>query len=264
MVTVGIDPSKHVYVAVAVDADGRRLTRPLTVKNDADLIGVLLKRIRKNTDGTPITLALEDGRGFARRLADGLLLTGHEVVWVPTRLMSAHHKLHAATGSKSDPVDTAAVAHTAIATPVWTVTASTTARASCAYSSTHGLTSHGRWSPTGLTGHDETATELLGNELSSLQRVCMTRENALPGLESRLRSGRPCLTARARPARSFIKDDFLMNAGSSQQRRQPGQAIRPPGHQARQTAPPPKPSTSLCPEPPTPGRQRIHCRRGQK
>ena len=30
MVTVGIDPHKHVHVAVAIDADGRRLTRPLT------------------------------------------------------------------------------------------------------------------------------------------------------------------------------------------------------------------------------------------
>lgn len=110
MVTVGIDPHKHVHVAVVVDADGRRLTRPLTVKNDANLIGVLLKWIRTIADGTPITWAIEDGRGFARRLADGLLLTGHEVVWVPTRLMSAHRKLHAATGSKSDPVDAAAIA----------------------------------------------------------------------------------------------------------------------------------------------------------
>jgi transposase len=117
MVTVGIDPHKHVHVAVAVDADGRRLTRPLTVKNDANLIGVLLKWIRTIADGTPVTWAIEDGRGFARRLADGLLLTGHDVVWVPTRLMAAHRKLHAATGSKSDPVDAAAVAHAAIATP---------------------------------------------------------------------------------------------------------------------------------------------------
>ncbi|MFJ9381496.1 transposase [Streptomyces sp. NPDC101455] len=99
MVTVGIDPHKHVHVAVAVAADGRRLSRPLTVKNDADLIGVLLKWIRTIADGAPVTWAIEDGRGFARRLADGLLLTGHEVVWVPTRLMSAHRKLHAATGS---------------------------------------------------------------------------------------------------------------------------------------------------------------------
>ena len=33
MVTVGIDPHKHVHVAVAIDADGRRLTRPLTAPN---------------------------------------------------------------------------------------------------------------------------------------------------------------------------------------------------------------------------------------
>jgi transposase len=141
MVTVGIDPHKHVHVAVAVDADGRLLTRPLTVKNDANLIGVLLKWIRTIVDGTPVTWAIEDGRGFARRLADGLLLTGHEVVWVPTRLVAAHRKLHAATGSKSDPVDAAAVAHAAIATPAWTVTASMTACASCACWSTHGPTS---------------------------------------------------------------------------------------------------------------------------
>ncbi|MEW2636555.1 IS110 family transposase [Streptomyces sp. NPDC048389] len=117
MVTVGIDPHKHVHVAVAVDADGRRISRPLTIKNDAALIGVLLKWIRSIADGTPVTWAIEDGRGFARSLADGLLLAGHEVVWVPTRLMAAHRKLHAATGSKSDPVDAAAVAHAAIATP---------------------------------------------------------------------------------------------------------------------------------------------------
>jgi transposase len=117
MVTVGIDPHKHVHVAVALDAEGRRISRPLTVKNDAFLITALLKWIRSITDGTPVTWAIEDGRGFARRLADGLLLAGHEVVWVPTRLAAAHRKLHAATGAKSDPVDAAAAAHAAIATP---------------------------------------------------------------------------------------------------------------------------------------------------
>lgn len=117
MVTVGIDPHKHVHVVVALDAAGRRLTRPLTVKNDAALTGVLLGWIRTIADEAPVTWAIEDGRGFARRLADGLLLAGHEVVWVPTRLMAAHRKLHAATGSKSDPIDAAAVAHAAIATP---------------------------------------------------------------------------------------------------------------------------------------------------
>ncbi|AQW48375.1 transposase [Streptomyces hygroscopicus] len=117
MVTVGIDPHKHVHVAVAVGADGKRLSRPLTVKNDAVLISVLFKWIRSIADGMPVIWAIEDGRGFARGLADDLLLAGHEVVWVPTRLMAAHRKLHAATGSKSDLLDAAAVAHAALATP---------------------------------------------------------------------------------------------------------------------------------------------------
>jgi transposase len=45
------------------------------------------------------------------------LLAGQEVVWVPARLAAAHRRLHAATGAKSDPVDAAAAAHAAIATP---------------------------------------------------------------------------------------------------------------------------------------------------
>lgn len=117
MVTVGIDPHKHVHIAVAVDAGGRRIGKPATVKNDALLIPVLMKWIRSVTDGTPVTWAIEDGRGFARRLADGLLLAGQEVVWVPAKLTAAHRKLHATSGAKSDPVDAAAAAHAAIATP---------------------------------------------------------------------------------------------------------------------------------------------------
>jgi transposase len=115
--TVGIDPHKHVHVAVAVDAAGRQVGRPVTVKNGPHLITGLLTWIRSISDGTPVTWAIEDGHGFARRLADGLLLAGQEVVWVPTRLMVAHRKLHAATGAKSDPVDAAAAAYAAIATP---------------------------------------------------------------------------------------------------------------------------------------------------
>jgi transposase len=117
MMTVGIDPHKHVHVAVAVDAAGRQVGRPLTVKNGPHLITGLLTWIRSIGDDTPVTWAIEDGHGFARRLADGLLLAGQEVVWVPTRLMLAHRKLHAATGAKSDPVDAAAAAFAAIATP---------------------------------------------------------------------------------------------------------------------------------------------------
>jgi transposase len=116
MVTVGIDPHKHVHVAVAVGDDGGAIGKPLTVKNDALLIITLLKWVRSITDGTA-TWAIEDGRGFARRLADGLLLAGQEVVWVPARLAAGHRRLHAATGAKSDPIDAAAVARAAIATP---------------------------------------------------------------------------------------------------------------------------------------------------
>ncbi|MBA2560710.1 MAG: IS110 family transposase [Propionibacteriales bacterium] len=117
MVTVGIDPHKHVHVAVAIDASGRQIGKPLTVKNGPHLIIGLLTWVRSISDGASVTWAIEDGRGFARRLADGLLLAGQEVIWVPTRLMMAHRKLLAATGAKSDPVDAAAAAHAAIATP---------------------------------------------------------------------------------------------------------------------------------------------------
>jgi transposase len=107
MATEGIDPHKHVRIAVAVRGDGRPIGKPLPVKNDALLIITLLKWIRSITDGTA-TWAVEDGRGFARRLGDGLLLAGQEAVWVPARLTAAHRKLHAATGAKSDPVDSTA------------------------------------------------------------------------------------------------------------------------------------------------------------
>src|SRR5690349_3957710 len=117
MVTVGIDPHKHVHVAVAIDGAGRQIGDPLIVKNGPQLIGGLLTWIRSNTDESSVTWAIEDGHGFARRLADGLLLAGQEVVWVPTRLMMAHRKLHAPTGAKSDPVDAAAAAYAAIASP---------------------------------------------------------------------------------------------------------------------------------------------------
>jgi transposase len=117
MVTVGIDPHKRVHVAVAVDAGGRRIGEPLTVRNDGWTTVALLTWIRSIREGMPVTWAIEDGRGFARRLADGLLLAGQEVVWIPSRLTAAHRKLHAATRSKSDAIDALAAAHATIATP---------------------------------------------------------------------------------------------------------------------------------------------------
>ncbi len=82
MVTAGIDPHKHVHVAVAVDAAGRQVGRPLTVKNGPQLVAGLVIWIRSISDGASVTWAIEDGHGFARRLADGLLLAGQEVVCV--------------------------------------------------------------------------------------------------------------------------------------------------------------------------------------
>ena len=96
--------------------DGRLIGKPLSVKNNVMLIVTLLKWVRSITDETAVW-AIEDGRGFARRLADGLLLAGQEVIWVPSRLAAAHRKLHEATGAKSDPIDAAAVARAAIAKP---------------------------------------------------------------------------------------------------------------------------------------------------
>jgi len=87
MVTVGIDPHKHVHVAVAVDGSGTRIGKQVKVKNDAHQLTAPLTWIQAITDGAPVTWTIEDGRGCARRLADALLLAGHEVVWwVPARV----------------------------------------------------------------------------------------------------------------------------------------------------------------------------------
>ena len=149
MVTVGIDPHKHVHVAVAVMDDGRPIGKPLIVKNDALLISTLLKWVRSITGGTA-TWAIEDGRGFARRLADSLLLAGQEVVWVPARLAAGHRRLHAATGAKSDPIDAPPSPGQRSPRPAWTGTGSTSASASSACWSTTGPTwsSAAPWSST--------------------------------------------------------------------------------------------------------------------
>ncbi|MEU1601094.1 hypothetical protein ABZ468_52515 [Streptomyces sp. NPDC005708] len=122
-------------------AGGRRQTRPLTVKNDANLIGVLLKWIRTTADGAPVTWAIEDGRGFARRLADGLLLAGHEVVWVPTRLTAAHRKTARPHRLEVRPRRRCRGRPRRDRPPAWTVTALIAACASRAFWSTHGPTS---------------------------------------------------------------------------------------------------------------------------
>lgn len=134
MVTVGIDPHKHVHVAGAVDPAGRQLGKPLTVKNSPLLISALLAWIRSLDDASPVTWAIEDGHGFARRLADGLLLTGHEVVWVPTRLMMAHRKLHPRPAPSPTPSMRPPLRMPPSPPPDYSATASTSACANCASS----------------------------------------------------------------------------------------------------------------------------------
>jgi len=52
MVTVGIDPHKHVHVAVAIDAGGRPIGKPLTLKNSALQVTALLTWIRTIAGGS--------------------------------------------------------------------------------------------------------------------------------------------------------------------------------------------------------------------
>lgn len=117
MVTVGIDPHKHMHQAVALKGDGTRVGRPLQVDAGPQALGKLLTWIRALAGTTPVVWAIEGGPGLGRALADGLLLTGQEVVWVPTRAMAAHRRLHGPVGAKSDVIDAVAVARAAMADP---------------------------------------------------------------------------------------------------------------------------------------------------
>lgn len=117
MVTVGIDPHKHTHQAVALAADGTRLGRPLTVAAGPEALARLVAWIRPLAGDRPVVWAIEGGPGLGRAVADALLLAGHQVVWVPPRMMAAHRRLHAAVGAKSDVLDAVAVARAALAEP---------------------------------------------------------------------------------------------------------------------------------------------------
>lgn len=112
MVTVGIDPHKRTHTAVAVDELGGRIGTPITVADEPAAITRLLGWASGLAGGRSIQWAIEDGRGLARRLADGLVAAGEDVVWVPVRLVAAKRRRGAARG-KSDPIDAAAAAKAA-------------------------------------------------------------------------------------------------------------------------------------------------------
>ncbi|WP_162605661.1 IS110 family transposase, partial [Jiangella ureilytica] len=113
MVTVGIDPHKQTHTAVIIDEDGRRLGKALTVLDDPAAVAKLLAWAGKHAAGAPVTWAIEDGRGLARRLATALAAAGACVVWVPVRLMVAERH-HTGPRGKSDPLDALAVAKAAV------------------------------------------------------------------------------------------------------------------------------------------------------
>lgn len=117
MVTVGIDPHKHMHQAVALAGDGTRLGRALKVKATPAALGQLLAWIRPLAQDEPVLWAIEGGPGLGRAVADALLLNGQDVVWVPTRAMAAHRRLSGPVGAKSDVIDAVAVARAAMASP---------------------------------------------------------------------------------------------------------------------------------------------------
>lgn len=117
MVTVGIDPHKHMHQAVALAANGTRVGRPLQVKATSAALPHLLAWIRALAAQEPVLWAVEGGPGLGRAVADALLLAGQEVVWVPTRAMAAHRRLSGPVGAKSDVIDAVAVARAAMADP---------------------------------------------------------------------------------------------------------------------------------------------------
>lgn len=112
MVTVGIDPHKRTHTAVAIDERGGQVGKPITVPDEPAAIARLLAWAHRLAPGQPLRWAIEDGRGLARRLADGLVAAGQDVVWVPVRLVAAKRRRGAARG-KSDPIDALASAKAA-------------------------------------------------------------------------------------------------------------------------------------------------------
>ncbi|MFE3661192.1 IS110 family transposase [Streptomyces sp. NPDC059165] len=112
MIVVGIDSHKKTHTLVAVDQVGRRLTQ-LTVDATAKghrQVGVWLRQFEQ------VMLAIEDCRHLTRRFEADLLLAGHAVVRVHTRLMAGARRSARERG-KSDPIDAEAVARVALREP---------------------------------------------------------------------------------------------------------------------------------------------------
>ncbi|MGW9211305.1 IS110 family transposase [Embleya sp. NPDC055664] len=112
MIAVGIDSHKKTHTLVAVDRVGRRLAQ---VTVDATPTGH-----RRACDWLRqfdrALLAVEDCRHLTRRFEADLLMAGHAVVRVHTRLMAGARRSARERG-KSDPIDAEAVARVALREP---------------------------------------------------------------------------------------------------------------------------------------------------
>ncbi|WP_225735945.1 IS110 family RNA-guided transposase [Gulosibacter chungangensis] len=109
MITVGIDAHEDSYTLVAVDDVGKRIGC-LTVQARQTGHERLLDWL---TEYGTVEIAVEDCRHLTRSLEAALLIAGHRVVRVHTRLM-ADARRSACERGKSDPIDAEAVARVAL------------------------------------------------------------------------------------------------------------------------------------------------------
>lgn len=112
MHVIGIDGHKKTHTLVAVDPLGRR-SDEVTVAATPTGHAQAIKWIGQFGQ---VLLAIEDCRHLTRRFEADLLLAGHEVVRVHTRLMAGARRSARERG-KSDPIDAEAVARVALREP---------------------------------------------------------------------------------------------------------------------------------------------------
>ncbi|HIY65888.1 MAG TPA: IS110 family transposase [Candidatus Agrococcus pullicola] len=109
MITAGIDAHKDSYTLVAIDEVGKRVAALTVPARKAGHIRVL----EWLDEFGMVKVAVEDCRHLTRALEASLLLAGHQVLRVHTRLMAGMRRSSREPG-KSDPIDAEAVARVAL------------------------------------------------------------------------------------------------------------------------------------------------------
>jgi transposase len=116
VVMVGIDVHKKTHCAVAVDATGRQLGTPVTVRATDAGHRQLLRWTQRSFAEERVEFAVEDCRHVSVRLERALLAAAAVVLRVPPKLM-AQTRASARTRGKSDPIDALAIARAALREP---------------------------------------------------------------------------------------------------------------------------------------------------